>query len=81
LHLCVSRVRWSSSPDCFIVAVALRIFRSDWRGHKPRCEPHFSQLNLDAILNGRAGMLAYDFLSDQEIADVLAYVRATFDTE
>jgi mono/diheme cytochrome c family protein len=36
---------------------------------------------VDAILNGRAGMLAYDFLSDQEIADVLAYVRATFDTE
>lgn len=36
---------------------------------------------VDAILNGRTGMLAYDFLTDQEIADVLAYIRATFDAE
>lgn len=77
----VSRARWSSNADSLFVAVGLITLRSDWFGHKPRREPHFFQLNRNAILNGRTGMLAYDFLSDQEIADLLAYIRATFDTE
>ncbi len=34
---------------------------------------------IDAILYGRAGMLAYgSYLSDQEIADLIAHLRASF---
>lgn len=35
---------------------------------------------IDAILSGRQGMLAYDGVySDQDVADLIAYLRATFD--
>ena len=41
---------------------------------------HEDAAAIDAILYGRAGMLAYgDQLRDQEVADLVAYLRARFD--
>lgn len=35
---------------------------------------------IDAVLNGRMGMLAYGpVYGDQDVADLIAYLRATFD--
>ncbi len=39
---------------------------------------HDDSILVETILNGKGGMPAFDTLTDQEVADVLSYLRATF---